>query len=134
MSRSDRKQQSAFCGQGQPSLADVSRIADLAWAAGFVDGEGCLQIARQRYRGRPNPSFRPLLAVTQNHRPTLQRLQQVLGGGGHICPMQQRPQNRRPIWLLQYFGRHAINALRLLRPYLVRKGRLEFPQKTGQFR
>ena len=56
---------------------------DIAWAAGVVDGEGCLYISRQRPNGRDrmNDSFRIGLKVTMGHLPTIEKLARTFAVG-----------------------------------------------------
>lgn len=97
-------------------------LKDLGWAAGFVDGEGCVIIAVQRYPGRKHPTFRPMLTVSQNHKPTLEHLRDVLGVYTPIYPQKRLPNHRRQPWVLPYIGRKAIQVMTILEPHLIRKG------------
>ena len=95
---------------------------DLGWAAGFVDGEGCVLIAVQRYPGRKNPTFRPMLTISQNHKPTLEHFRNVIGVHSPIYAMKRHPNQRRQPWVLPYVGHKAIKVMTLLEPHLIRKG------------
>jgi hypothetical protein len=60
------------------SVGMVDRVAsntDLAWAAGFIDGEGCTH-ARQTKHG----TYQVSIQVHQKGREPLDRLQEILGG------------------------------------------------------
>ena len=58
---------------------------ELAWAAGFFDGEGCV------WTPGPDANYlMPRLHVAQKDLPTLQRYHRAIGGMGRICP-QRRP-------------------------------------------
>lgn len=72
------------------ALGVVSRLRrmsdlELAWAAGFFDGEGCTCVARvypsERSRGRPSVLR---LTIGQKEVTTLQRFQAAIGGLGSI--------------------------------------------------
>jgi len=96
---------------------------DLAWAAGFFDGEGCVNIARQKYT-RPDrqPCYRLNIVVTQSHWLTLQHFQWVVGLEGVLH--ETKPRNgkqTRKCYSLIYGGLQAIYVLRLLKRHLVRK-------------
>lgn len=96
---------------------------DLAWAAGFIDGDGCLCAVEQRHDDRETPGLRIRLCIVQNDHFTLKHLQRVLDVPGHLNPVKRQAcQNRQP-YQLQYDQRHAIAVLDKIRPYLVRKGR-----------
>lgn len=53
---------------------------EIAWAAGFFDGEGCTY----KNNKRPAGSFQPAIGVGQMDREVLERLQRALGGLGRI--------------------------------------------------
>lgn len=59
-------------------LADV----ELAWAAGLIDGEGCITITKDKPRGQvKSPQYKPYLIVTNTYRPVMERLQSMFGVG-----------------------------------------------------
>ncbi len=94
----------------------------LAWAAGFLDGEGCVRIARRRTKR--NPTYSLEVTVSQNCIRTLDHLKQVLGvpcGGSLIHKGTGRV--RSNVYYLTYRSRNALEVLRLLQPFLVRKRR-----------
>lgn len=94
----------------------------LAWAAGFVDGEGCICLYKQRY---PDPrrklAYRLGFSITQNDLQTLKHFQQGLGIPGGISEVKRRLQHNRQIYALNYTGVHALNVIALLQPHLIRK-------------
>ena len=101
----------------QPTHLDVR----LAWAAGFIDGDGCVGAVVQRHQGRETPSIRIRVVITQNDHYTLLVLKNVLGERGALNAVKRQPcQNRQP-YQLQYDGRHAIAVINKVLPYLVRK-------------
>lgn len=97
----------------------------LAWAAGIIDGEGCLHISRARPNrgaGAVSPSYSFYLKVTMGHRPTVERLQSIFAAAGCPGSIQSVTQwrfNPAYSWLLA--SRKAIDVIRLVRPYLVTK-------------
>lgn len=105
-------------------LCHLASVLPLAWAAGVVDGEGCLHIARQTYRdprrrARPTYVFRPTVAQSDHH--LLHHLHGVIGEHGYIhMRKRQRNMNKQP-YVLDYSGPHAYAALRKLHPYLIGK-------------
>lgn len=93
----------------------------LAWAAGFVDGEGCICIARQTYKGRPNVSHRLKLTVTQNNYEVLSELQEIIGEPSFISMLPRTEKMNRNSYALVYDSKHALSAIRKLKPFLRRK-------------
>jgi len=93
----------------------------LAWAAGFVDGEGCICIARQTYKGRPNVSHRLKLTVTQNNYEVLSELQGIIDEPSFISMLTRTEKMNRNSYALVYDSKHALSAIRKLKPFLRRK-------------
>jgi hypothetical protein len=61
----------------------IQKTCELAWAAGFFDGEGCTTVRLQQGRtGNWNPILR--IFVTQKEREPLERFQRAVGGLGGI--------------------------------------------------
>lgn len=112
-----------------PDMATASclrRVQDLAWAAGFVDGEGCITVVTQTYRpGRDGKQRRPTMrfkfTINQNCRSTLDRLQRILGETSYLNESTFTDGMNRRGWTLQYDGHHALRAVQKLEPYLHRK-------------
>jgi hypothetical protein len=75
-----------------PSKEEVQYRADLAWAAGLFEGEGCFYLQTQA-TGRVHP--RAALASTDID--ILQRFQKIMGFG-KIYPKNSGPGNK-PIWM-----------------------------------
>ena len=92
---------------------------DHAWAAGFIDGEGCVRIAKNVSHGRVNPIYHVEMANSQNRLDTLEHCQKVIGVQSSICKFPDRKCFRRPVFLLTYLCANARDALMLLLPYLV---------------
>lgn len=108
------------------SVSFVRRLADLAWAAGFVDGEGCITVVNQTYKpdadGKqrpPTPRFK--FMITQNCRSTLERLKKILGETGYLNETTFTDGMNRRGWVLHYDGMHALKAVKKLEPFLHRK-------------
>ncbi|MTI62272.1 MAG: endonuclease [Methylophaga sp.] len=94
---------------------------EMAWAAGFVDGEGCICIARQTYKDRPNVSHRLKLTVTQNNYEVLSELQGIIGEPSFISMLTRTEKMNRNSYALVYDSKHALSAIRKLKPFLRRK-------------
>lgn len=59
-------------------------ILDVAWAAGIIDGEGCISIIRvppTKKNGCRTVQYKMILKVTMGHRPTVERLLKIFGSG-----------------------------------------------------
>lgn len=96
----------------------------LAWAAGFVDGEGCIHIARQRYKsGSRRPTYQLRLSVAQSDRYVLEHFARVMGVGHQIyAKIMDARMNRQP-YCLVYTGPRALAVIEMLVDYLVAKRR-----------
>jgi len=101
-------------------------LRDLAWAAGFVDGEGCISTVMQTYqpdedgKQRP-PTMRFKLTVSQNCASTLKHLQKILGEKSYLNEVTFTQDMNRRAWVLHYDGKHALKAIKKLEPFLHRK-------------
>lgn len=96
--------------------------ADLGWAAGVMDGEGCIHIARQTYgeTGR-RPTYRLRLHISQNSEFLLREFAWAVGVAGRLySPKPTRKQNR-VCHSLVYDGIRAFVVLERLRQHLRRK-------------
>lgn len=88
----------------QPRL---NRI-ELAWAAGFFDGEGCVSRKKNQSNGRRAP----FLQVSQTNRVVLDRFQAAVGGLGVIYgPYRQKKRTHSPYWLYSTSNFEATQAV-----------------------
>lgn len=56
-------------------------ITDYAWAAGIIDGEGCLYIQKCKpSKGAKNNMYGARIRVAMTHFPTIQKLHNIFGG------------------------------------------------------
>lgn len=92
----------------------MTRQTDLAWAAGFVDGEGCFSMKRRSHGTRFGFRF----TVNQIDRRPLDRLAKILGRGVVKGPRISKSAKHSPVWRLDISGKHAITIYELLEPYL----------------
>jgi hypothetical protein len=66
-------------GKPQPKVTPHSHLGlELAWAAGFIEGEGSISVWQSRQRVRKG---QPRISVVQTHTAPLIRLQEALGEG-----------------------------------------------------
>lgn len=99
-----------------------SNEADVGWAAGVLDGEGCVHIARQTYgaSGR-RPTYRLRLYITQNDELLLKEFEWIVGVAGRLySPKPTRKQNKT-CHSLVFDGERAFTVLERLYEYLRRK-------------
>lgn len=109
-----------FCPAANPSSAPTT--VELAWAAGFVDGDGSIGAYWDPMPSdRRVPTVRIRLTVAQNDLPTLQYLQAILGERSVIYPLRRARCHNKQMWNLVVNGAHAVAALRKIAPYLFRK-------------
>lgn len=103
-------------------LAAQKRMTDLAWAAGFLDGEGCFTLIKQS--GATLPSQRSLyVGASQSTREPLEKLQELFGGKLNI---RSRPTDKGTImhvWLLGQRAAVVQEFIPQVLPYLIVKKR-----------
>ena len=100
---------------------------ELAWAAGFFDGEGCTFMAHSTVRPkdkryRNNPVYKintPTLAICQVDRRPLDRFVAAIGEGKVSGPYRAKTANSKPYHRVQVEGRDRVcRILTKLWPYL----------------
>lgn len=95
----------------------------LAWAAGFIDGEGTVTIVKETGKNQHGPitRHRVLLSCSQaNTRRPLDILAELFGG---TVQLQKRPTRvGNPVWTWRVYGGSSVRpALEALLPHLVVK-------------
>lgn len=100
---------------------------DLAWAAGIIDGEGCIYISRhapvKKYGGL-NPSYTLGLRVVMGHEGAIRRLLELFQVGGVYLVDQKRNKAKREwndAWAYMVSARKLEPVLRAIYPYLIVK-------------
>jgi hypothetical protein len=99
------------------------KLRDLCWAAGIVDGEGCITIIKHKAssrRGCINPVYVLNLRVTMGHEPTIRRLHAIFQEGS-VQPRPARNQRENDSYTWIALSRQAVRVIRALQPYLVTK-------------
>ena len=89
---------------------------ELAYAAGFIDGDGCVYLALNHRRREVPYLLVQLIASGVDERP-LVRLQRLLGGKIHLESFR-RGRNNRPVYRWDVAGQTAVDALKALSPFL----------------
>ena len=101
------------------------KVPELAWAAGFFDGEGSTFLSRQKvvHYDRPGrPAYRansPSLSIAQVDRRPLDRWVAVIGVGTVRGPYKPRTKNSRSYYRVELRGRiRSHRALVQMWPYM----------------
>jgi hypothetical protein len=91
------------------------RESDVAWAAGFIDGEGCLHGRTYKQRGAAGLSYQMTLSVNNVDPAPLRKLQSLFGGSvnGPCYPKG----NRKPVYAWRIGMRKLSAVLPLLLPF-----------------
>ncbi|MGC4396507.1 hypothetical protein [Hydrogenophaga sp. T2] len=92
----------------------------LAWAAGMLDGDGCVAIVKQTYPNRAS-TYRLVVQVTQNDLQTLKHFRVCVGVPEQIHEVKRRISHNRQVYALMYSGPKAVLVLQRLAAHLVRK-------------
>lgn len=109
------------CRQEAAINNEVKAGHALAWCAGFLDGEGCVMLVKNRRNCGNGVNYRARVHIPQNDLPTLHAFQDRVGVHCKLIQLPHRESYTRPIYQLNFDGVHAFNLLKKLRPYLVRK-------------
>jgi hypothetical protein len=104
------------CGRC-PVLPIEADPVELAWLAGFFDGEGCISIRHAKRPANRSAWFVLQVSITNTHRNSLQRIKDLFGFGT-LHERANVPQNRKTIYTYMLGGRQAECALLTLLPYL----------------
>jgi hypothetical protein len=92
----------------------------LEWAAGMLDGDGCIAIIKQPFQHR-KPIYRLVVSICQNCLQTLEHFRRCVGVDGAIYPVKRKLEHNKQVYNLNYSGPKALLVIRRLRAYLVRK-------------
>jgi hypothetical protein len=113
---------------GKRKLSPYSRrrvpgVLDFGWAAGLLDGEGCVHLARQTYAGnaRRRPTYRLSVSVAQTRLSVLQEFEWIVGITGTYTSQPPRLLQRRTCHSLIFGGMRAYVVLEQLHSLLRRK-------------
>lgn len=118
----------------------MSKSHQLAWAAGFIDGDGHITIQNRKTKHGDKEYSGTYLRVgaCQSHPTPLEKLQDLFGGS--IRPKNSGPNphgyNRKPQWIWSLSTAQAAEALTQMLPYFVHKKEvallaLEFQKTMG---
>ncbi len=102
---------------------DIAPRPSLEWAAGMLDGDGCIAIIKQPFPNR-RPIYRLIVSIVQNCLQTLEHFRRCVEVDGVIYAVKRKLEHNKQVYTLNYSGPKALLVIRRLRAYLVRK-RLE---------
>ena len=91
----------------------------LAWAAGIIDGEGCIYFNKQKTKAG-KPSFTLKVEVVQLDPRMPRKLQELFGGNVKYKAKRQQP-HWRPIYVWYLCSQRAADALADILPWLTVK-------------
>ena len=91
---------------------------DYAWAAGFVDADGCISLHPQRLNGYTSPIVQ--LIIVQKDIVGLEHFRAIFDGKEKISPVY-RHKKTFMYWRLVFSTKRAAHVLQLILPYLVLK-------------
>jgi len=100
-------------------MAGVNYL-DLAWAAGFLDGEGTISFQRHNAtsKAHPSPYFNLVLFASNSNKEALIRLQRLFGGS---VASHQKVAGHKRVYRWRLYGSKAITIIALLLPYFTVK-------------
>lgn len=96
-----------------------AHLASLEWCAGFIDGDGCIQVDKSRTKGRKHVGYSLNIQACQISLLPLVALKEALGGSITEHGKASKANNR--IWSWWVSGKEAFAAVEKLRPYLLLK-------------
>lgn len=101
----------------------VNRSTMVAWAAGFIDGEGSISLnvgspghAQRRHPGQ----MKLFLTATNTVREPLERLVEIFGG--HINLLKGRTEKHREVFSWRQTNSKALDTIRELQPLMTTRG------------
>jgi hypothetical protein len=103
-------------------------IAEIAYLAGIIDGEGCIYIGNHSCNAETGDKyFQTIMKVTSTDKCLIDWLQKIFGGLVKEYTPNQTPENsRKPAWFWQASGERLTHLCELLIPYaIIKKTELE---------
>ena len=102
-------------------VADDRKFIELAYLAGFFDGEGCIMIQRagKLYGAERNLRFYVRVSVVNTNSINLYRFSELFGG--HVSETFSKIPSHKNIYTWQISGKSAANFLLVIQPFLKMK-------------
>src|ERR1017187_10707424 len=95
---------------------------DLAYAAGYIDGDGCFHLRKQDYKGKKNPKFSATLIVSSVNTDVLYWFKKTFGGTVRQVKRKSMPIGHKPQYHFIFDNKSFKNyASPLTNIYLVEK-------------
>jgi hypothetical protein len=107
---------------------NVVAETELAWSAGFFDGEGSTVVWRSTH------STQTMLSITQIDRRVLDRFAEAVGEGGVNGPYERKAAGQQPLYQYKAAGARAHRAMELLWPYLGQVKREQYERVVADVR
>ena len=96
-------------------------VAELAWLAGIIDGEGSIGAMSQHHKTENKTStYRIRLRVTNTHKGLIEWLRLKIGFGT-ISPIKKVKEHYKQGYELSWTNQRAINIIRQIYPYMIIK-------------
>jgi len=95
---------------------------DIAWAAGLIDGEGCISIRKSKPNieyGEKNYVYNATLTVGMTHLPTVEKLNTIFPGYMQCCIRENENWKTQIRWYAKNI--ELLGILQTLLPYLICK-------------
>lgn len=89
--------------------------SDIIWAAGIIDGEGCIRLSKN------GNYYYPRLTVEMTHKPTIVRLHEMLGGSIHKVKRNRKMRYERTLWVFDISSVKLGNIIEMISPYIFTK-------------
>ena len=106
------------------SMNENISVADICWAAGIIDGEGCITIHKRNPKAEKkatrSPYYRLDIKVKMVHKPAVERLKSIFGIGTILCEKPGK-NSKRVAWKWLVYGKDCIEVLKHTIPHLTVK-------------
>lgn len=99
-------------------ISDEHTVTDLAWAAGFIDGDGVISVYQRTDRNR---GFSVVVRAMNTNRLALEKLHSMFGGTIHVMTKANNTHGWKPSFYWAASDRTAEVAIRGLLPFLLLK-------------
>ena len=106
----------------------TSRVQDLAWAAGFFDGEGCFSVGTGNLKRSGTRSHFVCLTINQVDREVLDKFHSIMGVGSVRGPIARNdsPIGTKPLYIYKTTGKNASLVAKLMWSQLGNKKRQQY--------
>ncbi len=117
----DEKEVEIVQGRGRHKIQTIREISneDLAYIAGFVDGEGTISILRYNRSGNRNRrmDWRAFVGINNTNKEVLEWIRFTVGAG-NINANHRKIEGYKTVWKYNLSGSNSILFSKMLLPYL----------------